>query len=457
MQFISISAIEVRDRQRSEASIDKGSLLQLAESIEQKGLLHPPVAWLEGQKHVLLAGRRRLGAISLLHEEKRLFFCNGFPVPAGEVPVTLVTDLSAADLAEAELEENLLRVDLTWQDRAQALAKIHELRAAANPQQTFKQTAEELSQKAQGARGTSTAQLRSRIRESVVITQHLHKPAVAKARTHEEALQIILKDEGAALEAELIRRRLASAESLPALCQVRHGSCLEILPQLAEGQFDLILGDPPYGIKASEGGFRDRTVHHHNYEDTPEVARDLMQAIITEGFRLSKPRANLFMFGDIDYFGLFKTLAGQMGWTPFRTPIIWQKSDSEGLAPWGRQGFRRTYEVIFYATKGQRGLFQSPVDILRYNRVSRADRVYGAEKPVDLLEAMIECSTLPGEYVLDPCCGSGSTLAACRRLKRRALGIELDLDAYNLSCVAAERDHVDAQLQQQQAKMETLA
>jgi len=89
-------------------------------------------------------------------------------------------------------------------------------------------------------------------------------------------------------------------------------------------------------------------------------------------------RANLFLFTDIDLWPWLFERAEKAGWSPFRTPIIWAKSDSEGLAPWGREGFRRTYELIFYATKGGRGLVRPPVDILRYNRVPRSERDYGA-------------------------------------------------------------------------------
>jgi site-specific DNA-methyltransferase (adenine-specific) len=47
---------------------------------------------------------------------------------------------------------------------------------------------------------------------------------------------------------------------------------------------------------------------------------------------------------------------------------------------------------------------------------------------------------MPGDYVLDPCAGSGSTLAAARHLKRKALGIEIDSGAHALAVVAATRD-----------------
>ena len=56
------------------------------------------------------------------------------------------------------------------------------------------------------------------------------------------------------------------------------------------------------------------------------------------------------------------------------------------------------------------------------------------------MRQLIECSTMPGDFVLDPCCGAGSTLIAARHLKRKALGIELDQAAYNMAVVAADHD-----------------
>jgi DNA modification methylase len=224
-----------------------------------------------------------------------------------------------------------------------------------------------------------------------------------------------------------------------------------ILPTLDAELFDAIIADLPYGIGADSGGFRQRTVEHHNYQDDPDHAKALMQTVIAEGFRVSKLRSNLFIFGDVDLFPFFKTAAASMGWKPWRTPIVWQKSESEGLAPWGREGFRRTYELIFWATKGQRGLLLSPTDVLTFKRVARAERRYGPEKPVELLERLIECSTMPGDYILDPCVGAGSTLAAARHLKRKALGIELDSGAHALAVVAATRDE-EAQSETREAR-----
>jgi site-specific DNA-methyltransferase (adenine-specific) len=213
---------------------------------------------------------------------------------------------------------------------------------------------------------------------------------------------------------------------------------LEILPKLETGVFDTIFADPPYGIGVDTGGFRQRTVVHHNYEDTPDTAKSLISCILTEGFRICKPRANIFIFCDIDLFGWIKEAAARTGWDPFRTPITWVKSDSEGMAPWGREGFRRTTEWIFFARKGQKGLIHSPVDHLRHNRVARDEREYGPEKPIGLLKEILAASTMPGDYILDPCCGSGSTLIAARELNMRALGIEIDQKAFNIALVKTQ-------------------
>ena len=47
-------------------------------------------------------------------------------------------------------------------------------------------------------------------------------------------------------------------------------------------------------------------------------------------------------------------------------------------------------------------------------------------KPVELVERAINNSSLPGEVVFDPFCGSGTTLVACEKLRRKCRAIELD-------------------------------
>ena len=440
---ISRHDVVVPPRQRRE--IPQTSLNELKDSILENSLLHAPVVQEKAGKYILVAGERRLRAIDAIAAEGKTFVYNKTQFPPMTLPVVLLDEaLNDIQRAEIELAENVVRLELPWQDRVAALAYIHNMRKLDNPNQSIAETAraviaERVSELAGPQGGSAESTLMRTIRQATIINEHLSNPEIAKARNATEAFNLIVSNEQRAFEAELIRRGQKRSVTI----EVRHGSLLEILPKLESSTFDTILADPPYGIGVDTGGFRQRTVVHHNYDDTPDTAKGLLSCIINEGFRICKPRANLFIFCDIDLFGWVKEASARAGWDVFRTPITWQKSDSEGMAPWGREGFRRTTEWIFFARKGQKGLIHSPIDVLRHNRVARDEREYGPEKPVALIKELLAASTLPGDYVLDPCCGSGSTLVAARELNMRALGIDNDLKAYNLSLVKANQENRD--------------
>lgn len=58
-------------------------------------------------------------------------------------------------------------------------------------------------------------------------------------------------------------------------------------------------------------------------------------------------------------------------------------------------------------------------------------KIHPAQKPVKVLEQLIQVFTDPGDVVIDPCCGSGSTLRAARNLGRSAYGFEIDRNFYS--------------------------
>lgn len=445
MRKVLRSQIDIPDR-RQRREISPASLQELKFDIYSFGLLHAPVVQAKGDRFILVAGERRLRTIDLIAAENLLFDYDRNVIAPGEVPIVEINDaFSTIQLQGAELSENVARVELPWQDKVAALAYIHELKVAANPAQTVIDTAREIVADGKEANSETTARttvesVRKGVAEANVVARHLSDPAIAKARNATEAFNLVIAKEQKAFQAELIKRR---GPIVGSSFEVRHGSLLDILPKLEAGFVDTILADPPYGIGVNSQGFRGRTVHHHNYDDSPDAAKQILTCIISEGFRVTKSRANMFIFCDIDLFGWLKDACLRAGWEPFRTPITWGKSDSEGMAPWGREGFRRTTEWILFARKGQKGLFHPPIDYLRHNRVGRAEREYGPEKPLPLLKELLSASTLPGDLVLDPCCGSGSTLLAAKHLKMRALGIEVDERAYNIALVKGEPEYIE--------------
>ncbi len=58
-------------------------------------------------------------------------------------------------------------------------------------------------------------------------------------------------------------------------------------------------------------------------------------------------------------------------------------------------------------------------------------KIHPAQKPVAVLKRLIEIFTDPGDVVIDPCCGSGSTLRAAMELGRSAYGFEIDKNFYS--------------------------
>lgn len=432
MIIVPITNTEVGTRQRK--TMDRGKFQELKQKITDKGIIHPPVFWRDPitEKWVLTAGERRYKVMLEMDKENIPLRHDGELVPKGSIPITRLDDyISAIGRFEIEFDENHAREDLTWQDRVKALADLHNMRKTLDPKQTFTDTGKELIEKGV-AKNSTMAGVSTEVSQATTIAEHLDNEKIANARNPQEAYALIYRQEEDKLLSALARRQLARLPTnIADSIKIREGDSLLLMPQMEADIVDLIVVDPPYGLQASGGGFRQRTIVHHNYEDTPEVAQNIGRAILTEGFRICKPRANIFMFCDIDLFMFLRTVAQNMGWTVFRRPLMWQKSQSEGLAPWGGSGPRITTEFIFYATKGRRGLHASPVDVFTVPRVE--DRGHAAEKPVELLSKLISCATLPGDMIFDPCCGSGSTLVAAKQLKRQGIGIEKDHDYYNMA------------------------
>jgi len=353
-----------------------------------------------------------------LHAADHEFFHDRELVPRDHIPYVLTTDLDEADLFELELEENLCREDLSWMDQAEARAKLHRLRKSQNPEQTVSDTAKEIAK----IKGDSTEFERKQVAKALILTEHKDDPRVKKAKSAEEAFKNLLD----ASEAQFVARLQRSSEAAPSSHQIINADCREAFKSIPKGSVNTIICDPPYGIAAHQAGQESK----HYYDDSSPYALEICKFILQAGFELCAPRAILFMFCDVEHFVELREYAKQQAWTPFRTPIIWDKTRGT-RAPWGRAGFQRSFELILFAVKGQDELL-SPggKDILSFPQDGKTDRSHAANKPEELLSELIRLTTLPGELVLDPCAGSGSIIPAADKCKVRTICIELDEQYY---------------------------
>jgi hypothetical protein len=255
MHLAKISDIHVLpDRQRK--TLDGEALEDLMRGIADKCLLHPITCRIVKGKLVLVSGERRLSALSRLAAEGKHYKCDGAKVAPGLVPYTLATELNDLQHKELELEENLLREDLTWQDRVVAIFELDELRREQNPNQTLGETAMEV-----GRSGKRNTRIEREILEARVIVPHLDDPAVRGARNRREAFNIACRLDHAALARELAVNLPENRHTL------RLGDMARVLPELPSGEFDCIIADPPYGLN-SNGAFGDAAKLRHDYEDS---------------------------------------------------------------------------------------------------------------------------------------------------------------------------------------------
>lgn len=405
---------------RQRRTFDEKKLQELASSILSKGLMHPPVVRQEGENYVLVAGERRSRCIRSLSEINVSIVCDGQTIPPNHFPVTLLSELDALALREAELEENTHREDLSWQDQAAAIAELDELRklqkAASGLPHTARDTATEIAgHVAQGSEIT-------KVTEAVVIAKHLADPDVAKAKTQKEAVKIIKK------KAEAAHRELLAQQFDPSSSQnvALLGSCFDILPNMPANEFDCILTDPPYGIDADQ--FGDMASTGHKYGDSFDYAMSCYKLVATEGFRVTKPQAHIYVFLDPRYWHQISFEFTLAGWDVWPTPLIWNKLN--GMLPKPEYGPRRTYEMILFASKGNRKVLKVAPDVITCPMVSERD--HGAQKPVPLYVELLSRSCYPGQAVLDMFSGSGTIFPAANKLKLVATGMEAVKEYFGL-------------------------
>jgi DNA modification methylase len=431
--FIPVASISIpTNRQRREFSPD--ALLELCESIQwgPAGLQHAVVVrpGPEQNQFILVSGERRLRAVNDIYALNGKFNYSGEPVPSGCIPCNLLGELSVLEAWEAELDENIRRADLTWQEQASATANLAALRkaqaqASGLPAPTTQDIAEEVRGQRGGSYGDAT-------RKEIIVSQYLGNEKVQRAKSVDEAFKIIKREEQTRrLEeaAETIGKTFSTSNH-----KLFHEDAVEWLKAYKGEPFQIILTDPPYGMGADtfgdsgmgEGG----AAGAHGYKDDWATAERCISTILVEGFRITAPQAHLYMFCDFDRFHTIKGMAESAGWKVFRTPLIWAKP-SAFRAPWPEQGPQRHYETILYAVKGDKRVNYLAGDVLLYP--SDDNLGHAAQKPVKLLADLLGRSCTPGDRVLDPFCGSGSVFDAAHACLCYAVGIEQADYAYGIA------------------------
>lgn len=198
------------------------------------------------------------------------------------------------------------------------------------------------------------------------------------------------------------------------------GDSREILEHI--GEADLIVTDPPYGIK-----YQGTSMNIPFGIMEGDESQDIGKTILAQSLKCLKKNRHIYFFGrfDVDDLPLSE-----------RAELIWNKmSPALGNT---KTIFAKSHEYIQFATyvpsqanresgQGRLAARLRRGSVLSHQRIQGgAVKLHPTEKPVSLLRELIEASSLFGEMVLDPFMGSGSTLVASRLEGRRSIGVEIE-------------------------------
>lgn len=207
-----------------------------------------------------------------------------------------------------------------------------------------------------------------------------------------------------------------------------HGDARDLVAQLP-APIDCIIVDPPYGMAFRSNSAQlpsgKRWVRDIEGDDNLDGALELFAAVMRPLMGLLSEEADVYVFTRWTILGPWCDAVAELG-LAVTNCLVWDKG-TPGMGDvkgnWGN-----THELIIYAKHGRRSPPERRSSIIAVDRVDNHSHVHPTQKPVPLLEVLLRMSTQPGDLVVDPFCGSGSTVVAAQRLGRAAIGIELDAE-----------------------------
>jgi ParB family chromosome partitioning protein len=391
---VPISSIWVDRENRQRKELDESAVASLATSMSTVGQINPIVIQRDGQ---LRAGENRLAAAKLL----------GWT----DIMVQYVEDLDEAELQLLELDENIKRKSLTWQEECDAISKYHSLKRTADAEWTQVKTAEalgmtprEVGQKL--AVKEEMANPESRVHNAVKFSEARNIVARTTARRNASTLDDIL-DRPKAKEAPLL-----------------NADFNEWAPAYSGPKFNFIHCDFPYGINADNQQQGGNISVLGGYEDSPDVYFRLLRTLSTAMENVVDESAHLIFWFSMRFYRETLDALSSMGWTVNKFPLIWHKSDNVGLLPDPKRGFRRTYETAFLASRGDRPVVEA---VAGSWAGPSTKRIHMSEKPEPMLSHFFRMTVDEYSRVLDPTAGSANAIrVAASRGASSVLGLEKD-------------------------------
>jgi site-specific DNA-methyltransferase (adenine-specific) len=235
------------------------------------------------------------------------------------------------------------------------------------------------------------------------------------------------------------------------------GDCIELMDAMPEESVDMIFADPPYNL--SNDGFtvhsgKRVSVNKGEWDKSAGVEKDFdfHSSWIRACRRILKPNGTIWISGTYHSIYACGYALNLLGFRVLNE-ITWYKPNA---APnLGRRMFTASHETLIWASKSKKSKHTFNYEMMREGNFPKdslknpgkqmrsvwaigtprsEEKLYGkhpTQKPVDLLSRVVISSTNPGDTILDPFCGSGTTGVVALATGRKFIGFDLSQEFLN--------------------------
>jgi len=231
--------------------------------------------------------------------------------------------------------------------------------------------------------------------------------------------------------------------------EVIQGNCLEVLPSLPAESVDLIFADPPYNLQLQGELWRPNVTMVDAVDDdwdkfeSFKTYDEFTRAWLLECRRVLKPTGTLWVIGSYhNIYRVGRILQDLDYW--ILNDVVWVKSNpmpnfrgvrytnAHETLLWVQKKNGAKYTFNYHAMKGlneglqMRSDWYIPICTGSERLKDNGKKAHPTQKPEALLYRVILSSSNPGDVILDPFFGTGTTGAVARKLHRHFVGIEVD-------------------------------
>jgi len=402
---------------------DYGDMEGLVNSFKKHGIIQPlAVATRENfeKPYRLVAGGRRFDAARLAGIK--------------EIPVRIYTEeLNDLEMRSIELEENIQRKELSFIEDCNLKREIHRLQLSIHGEKVS------TSPDASGWSMRDTADLIGKDHKTVSMDIKLANAVEGfpdlqwdKCKNKSDAVKMLNK-----LEERIVRKDLSekATKLLNKTAKKKTeayivGDFFDMIAKVPNKSIELVELDPPYAIDLPQQKAKDNysIIYGDSYNEVASSQYiEFMQNTLKECYRVMSDNSWIIVwFGPEPWFDPMYHMIKNAGFQTRRLCGIWTKPSGQTKHP--DTYLASSYEMFFYAKKGDAKINldkRGRSNVFNFPPVFPAHKIHPTERPVELIEELLDVFAWEGSRVLVPFAGSGNTLVAAYNKKMFPIGYDL--------------------------------